>query len=89
MSVAERIAEQMGNDGTVYERGAYTLDGQARGCARAVTTADQDGVATPGGWSPDAVRYEFADGSAIIDGGAGWDIEGSEPWTWAGVEVRG
>lgn len=86
MSVAERIAEQMGNDGTVYQHGPDTLDGVARDFAVSVTTADQDGVAIPGGWSPDAVRYEFADGSAIVDGGAGWDIEGSEPWSWAGTE---
>ena len=85
MTVAEEISELMGNDGTVYKHGPDTLDGLARDLAQSVTTADQDGVATPGGWSPDAVRYEFADGSAIIDAGAGWDIEGAERWSWAGV----
>ena len=31
-------------------------------------------------------RFEFRDGSAIVvSGGAAWDIEGPEPWSWAGA----
>lgn len=31
-------------------------------------------------------RYEFRDGSAIVDSGQGWDVEGSTPFSWQGVE---
>jgi hypothetical protein len=86
MTAAEKVAELMGDDGTVYNRGPNSLDSTARSLAATVTTADYDGVATPGGWSPDSVRYEFNDGSAIVDSGDGWDIEGPEPWTWRSEE---
>lgn len=32
-----------------------------------------------------AIRYVFPDCSAIVDFGAGWDIEGVEPFSWAGA----
>lgn len=28
-------------------------------------------------------RYQFADGSAIVDAGGAWDIEGDTPFSWA------
>ncbi|TFH84956.1 hypothetical protein EQG41_19740 [Billgrantia azerbaijanica] len=31
----------------------------------------------------DPVRYAFSDGSAIVEAGDGWDIEGAEPFSWA------
>jgi hypothetical protein len=31
----------------------------------------------------DPVRYEFADGSAIVEAGDAWDIEGKKPFSWA------
>lgn len=32
-----------------------------------------------------AIRYVFPDGSAIVIIGDGWDIEGDEPFSWAGA----
>lgn len=34
----------------------------------------------------DPVRYVFQDGSAIVATPGGWDIEGSEPFSWEGAE---
>ena len=33
----------------------------------------------------DPIRYAFPDGSAIVEAGDGWDIEGDEPFSWAGA----
>lgn len=34
----------------------------------------------------DRIRFTFADGSAIVvSGDAAWDIEGEEPFSWAGA----
>lgn len=33
----------------------------------------------------DLARYEYEDGSAIVVGASGWDIEGATPWSWAGA----
>ncbi len=90
MTIAEQVAETMGNDGQVYEApDRRSLDDVCwETLLRKVSTADHDGVATPGGWSPNARRYEFIDGSAIIDAQTGWDIEGKEPWTWAEGDAR-
>ena len=30
------------------------------------------------------VRYEFSDGSAIVESGGAWDFEGNEPFSWRG-----
>ena len=37
-------------------------------------------------YSDDLVRYEFADGSEIVDAGGAWVIEGSKPFSWTGLE---
>jgi len=37
-----------------------------------------------GGFVDSPVAYQFADGSGIVVHGDGWDIEGNEPFSWAG-----
>ncbi len=89
MTVAQQVAETMGNDGQVYEApDGRSLDDVCLEQRPDVTTADYDGVAEAGGLGPGAKRYLFVDGSAIIDTEIAWDIEGKEPWTWAGVDDR-
>ena len=90
MTVAQQVAETMGNDGQVYEApdGRSLDDVCWEQLIRQVSTASSDGVATPGGLSPGARRYEFMDGSAVIDCEIAWDIEGFEPWTWAEGDAR-
>ena len=34
-------------------------------------------------FSGDPVRYVFDDGSALVERGEAWDIEGDEPFSWA------
>lgn len=50
------------------------------------TRFTEDGFEVEETWSggdPNAVRYEMPDGSAIVvDGGAAWDVEGEEPFSW-------
>ncbi len=90
MTVAQQVAEAMGNDGQVYEtHDGRSLDDVCREqLIRRVSTASSDGVAEAGGLSPGARRYEFMDRSAIIDCEIAWDIEGREPWTWAEGDDR-
>lgn len=74
---AETVALLFVDDGTTYE----TADG---------TTLDEvclaHGAARESG-GPDgkSLRYVFGDGSAIIDCGQGWDLEGATPWKWEEV----
>lgn len=46
----------------------------------------QDWVAgsTTEHFAGDPIRYEFTDGSAIVEHGEGWDIEGKKPFSWKG-----
>lgn len=34
--------------------------------------------------SGDPIRHEFSDGSAVVEAGDGWDLEGPERYSWAG-----
>ena len=91
-TIAEQIADLLGNCKTNFmtvidlndiarSRGAYV--------DYATLSYDEDGapVATllEDGKIPDLVRYTFLDGSAIVAAPACWDIEGSEPWSFAGA----
>jgi hypothetical protein len=94
MTTAERIAEQFFNNGLKFEDG----DGNSlqevcdeasvsRHKGRHVADGRLDEYETVS-WGEsiyDAVRYEFADGSAIAIAGDAWDIEGEEPFSWAGA----
>lgn len=89
MTTAKRIAWDFGNDGTNYEamEDGRSLDDVARECGAEVQHGDgsyqeeEDRHIDPS-WT----RYLFNDGSAIVDCGIAWDIEGSTPWSWEGAE---
>ena len=94
MTIAEQVAEILDNDGSRWaSENMITLSELARIRGAYVDYAtlsyDDDGrsIATPSedGKIPDLVRYGFVDGSAIVAGQACWDIEGSEPWSFAGA----
>lgn len=75
MTIAMRIAEMLDYDGECWETDdGRDLDALA-GEAGATVTHDD---------SRDLTRYLFPDGSAIVAGVGGWDIEGDEPFSWAG-----
>jgi len=77
MSTAERIAKILGDDGTSWETDdGLTFDDL---CAEAGAVRIRDSAR-------ELTRYEFPDGSAIVAGVGAWDIEGDEPFSWAGAE---
>lgn len=74
MTTSERVARMLQDDGTKF----YTEDGKSLHelATEAGATAEDH---------PEKhylTRYAFADGSAIVASENGWDLEGSEPWSW-------
>lgn len=75
MTTAQQIAHRF-PDGTTFETaGGQHLSDLCRQHAVHIDT-DTDRELT---------RYVFADGSAIVEGVGGWDIEGATPFSWAGA----
>ncbi len=76
MSTAETIAAAFDNDGSRWtSNGGQGLD---EACFDALAAVSRDGS---------RIRYRFPDGSAIVSAPGGWDVEGSEPFSWRGVEA--
>ena len=77
-TVADKVAALFDNDGQHFELddGRTLHDVMVDDFDATVDSLD-DIVDTP-------VAYRFADGSAIVVIGDGWDVEGGEPFTWAG-----
>lgn len=75
MTIAEHVAGLLGNDGT---------------CWQAEDRRSFNQLMVEYGASPTTrghlVRYAFPDGSAIVAAEGGWDVEGSQPFSWAGAE---
>ena len=95
-TIAEHVSALLGDDGSRFD----TQDGQrlsalcvARDASvtygRIVQSEDGDysvtEVASSEHRADHPVRYAFPDGSAIVIAGAGWDIEGSAPFSWRGA----
>jgi hypothetical protein len=79
MTQAQQIAERFGNDGaTWYDIGGNHLD---EVCEARVNR--QWRHSTP---DDETYRYQFTDGSAIVVAGDAWDLEGTETFSWAGLE---
>jgi len=70
MTIAERIAKLLGDDGVDFSR----WDKVMGRITHRVERWEEKGLS----------RYEFEDGSAIVAGVGGWDIEGNKPFSWAG-----
>ena len=76
-TIAERIAGLLGDDGTCWEGKDGRHFDQLCEDAGADVSLDRE---------RELKRYLFPDGSAIVAGVGGWDIEGNEPFSWAGAE---
>lgn len=75
-SVAQYIAHLLDDDGQCWEAAdGRDLDTLAKEAGAEVTYHD----------TRELTRYYFSDGSAIVAGVGGWDIEGDEPFSWAGA----
>jgi len=95
-TLAIQFAERMGCDGQTWE----TADGigfveLAESMGADVTYSSRDGRdedgepkyvdGYEGGYiSGDPIRYRFPDGSAVVEAGDGWDLEGDTRYSWAG-----
>jgi len=67
----------LGDDGMRWETNdGLTFDGL---CAEAGAVRIRDDAR-------ELTRYMFPDGSAIVVSPGAWDIEGDEPFSWAGAE---
>jgi hypothetical protein len=75
-TIAEKIAQLLGNDGTRWE----TKEGKHFDdlCKEANAYLSIREYVT---------RYLFPDGSALLASAAYWDIEGDKPFSWAGAEM--
>ncbi len=76
-TIAERIAGLLGDDGTCWEGKDGRHFDQLCEDAGADVSLDRE---------RELKRYLFPDGSAIVAGVGGWDIEGEEPFSWEGAE---
>jgi hypothetical protein len=96
-STAELVADLFGNDGLSFECAEGEL---TEVCLRYGATIEYgerrwddieedyyvERVSLSQGLTTDTlVRYLFADGSAIDASFSAWDIEGEEPFSWAGA----
>jgi hypothetical protein len=73
-TIAEVVSEAMCSDGTRFAYQGRTLDAVARLHGASISRTDT------------MTRYEFPDGSSIIDAGGGWDLGISlDCWCWAGA----
>lgn len=95
MTIAEQIADRLGNCGTNFtttKGEAISLDDLARSRGASLSYArvsyGLDGethvIPTYDKSNLDLIRYTFSDGSAIVAASACWDIEGAVPWSFAG-----
>lgn len=78
LSIAEKIAKELGNDGTNWRTPYGTSYDDLIYRFRVSCEQSTEHV-----W-----RHIFADGSAIVErgDGGGWDIEGKTPFSWRGLE---
>lgn len=74
MTTAHQIAALLDSDGTTWRVGDQFLDDIAR---ERGATFETDGHLT---------RMAFEDGSALVCCADYWDLEGSEPFSFAGAE---
>lgn len=98
MTKAESIAAMFGNDGQCYlARGEYLSETRTLGelceltCVRKErgrVSYDEDSMTPDYEYSDsgDLIRYEFNDGSAIVDSGVAWDIEGDTKFSLVGEQ---
>jgi len=88
ITMAERVAAKLGNDGQNWD-GFESLVKDAD-VEYAREYIDDDGnrayerTDRSSHFAGYPVRYVFDDGSAIVEAGDAWDIEGDAPFTWQG-----
>jgi hypothetical protein len=97
-TLAQQFADRMGNDGQRWHTDnaesfaevAEQMGATVEYSARAPRDSEEEPQRYIAGHrsshaSDDPIRYAFSDGSAVVAAGAAWDIEGAEPFSWAGA----
>ena len=93
-TIADGIAALLNNDGQQFE----TDDGRSLGdlceahgasVEHAIRIHGDQGFRWEAGapnqhFAGDPIRYVLPDGSAVVEHGDGWDLEGEAPFSWAG-----
>ena len=77
MTTAEKIAELLGNDGQRWE---------SKNGVEFADLCEQHGAIKEVNIIRTMWRHEFADGSALVEGEGGWDIEGEWFFSWQSME---
>ena len=97
-NMAEKIARLFEDDGSMfYNANGDSLEHACMDAGAEMIFAARTGEITDDGRmiyeegyrndhvSGDPIRFLFADGSAIVVAGDGWDIEGDKPFSWEGI----
>jgi len=85
---AEKVAAKLGNDGQDWDGFESLVEGAEVEYAREYI--DDDGnrayerTDRSSHFAGYPVRYVFGDGSAIVEAGDAWDLEGNDPFAWKG-----
>jgi hypothetical protein len=89
MTTAQQIAAKLANNGQNFDGFDDLIDaaGARREYSQRIGRDDNGQNIYKAGnvygyISGDPIRHVFADGSAIVTAGDGWDIEGAEPFSW-------
>ncbi|MEY5098866.1 MAG: hypothetical protein RJA36_1585 [Pseudomonadota bacterium] len=89
MTTAQQIAAKLANNGQNFDGFDDLIDtaGARREYSQRVWSEEAGASVYKAGHlsgyiSGDPIRHVFADGSAIVTAGDGWDIEGDEPFSW-------
>ena len=87
-TTAEKVAEKLEFDGTNFEAFDDICDAHNSIISYSIRHYDDNNnVVYVDGYKAgyiagDPVRHVFPDGSAIVEAGDAWDIEGDEPFSW-------
>jgi hypothetical protein len=90
MNTANTIAKEFNNNGQIFDGLEDSMSAAGGKCqyGKRIPRDDQndpqryEAGSRGDHFSGDPIRYEFADGSAIVICGDGWDIEGAELFSW-------
>ena len=89
-TIADALAAEIGGDGRDWTR-FDRFEAEAIAVEYGESRWDEDANAyyafrvSRSDHTDGPIRHVFRDGSAIVAAGDGWDVEGDEPFSWAGA----
>lgn len=79
----ESFADLMARLGAERDHGVAILDDEGEKVLDEYSQPTYRSGASSEHFSDAPIRHVFPDGSAIVEAGAAWDIEGEKPFSWA------